>query len=406
MRALLFASPLALLTTVAGQGVTVSYGSGCPAPANAIGFAPNPGAGRLQFFETAAAPGALPVAVLGYSASQWGSLLLPLSLQNLGLPGCSVLAEPAAMAPVAPTASGVAEYTLDVPAIAALTGAELFGQWWNLSDASISSSLPITLSNGVAFTLGDVVGMPGFVVTGDPTLPGGATWTYVATTGGIAYDLRGRLYKPATPPGGGHALYPAIVLSHGFGGNANGISANLATTMRTWGLVCIMTNLTHAGGVPLGSPGTATEPGASAANVRRNRKCVDLLQSLGYVDMRRLAAHGHSMGAFATGALLGTHPQTFLVGSHTAGGMSSQPGAAATTLAQAQGVTAPYQLHHGDVDTVVPLALDQLLANQLAANPTVHQLVVYPGVGHAPIASDAGMLNTVRTWYTQHGLLP
>jgi dienelactone hydrolase len=146
--------------------------------------------------------------------------------------------------------------------------------------------------------------------------------------------------------------------------------------MRSWGLVCIMVNLTHAANVPLGSPGLATEVGSSAANVLRNRKCVDLLQSLGYVDMRRLAAHGHSMGAFATGALLGTHQQTFLVASHTAGGMSTQAGAAATSVAQAQAIGTPYQLHHGDADTVVPLALDQALANQLAANPTPHQLVV------------------------------
>jgi dienelactone hydrolase len=63
-------------------------------------------------------------------------------------------------------------------------------------------------------------------------------------------------------------------------------------------------------------------------------------------------------------------------------------------------------LHHGDADTVVPLALDQALANQLAANPTPHQLVVYPGFTHAQMATDAGMLAAVRVWYVQHGLLP
>jgi dienelactone hydrolase len=66
----------------------------------------------------------------------------------------------------------------------------------------------------------------------------------------------------------------------------------------------------------------------------------------------------------------------------------------------------PYQLHHGDADTVVPLALDQALAAQLAANPTPHQLLVYPGVTHPQMATDAGMLATVRLWYQQHGLLP
>jgi dienelactone hydrolase len=63
-------------------------------------------------------------------------------------------------------------------------------------------------------------------------------------------------------------------------------------------------------------------------------------------------------------------------------------------------------LHHGDVDTVVPLALDQGLANQFAANPTTHQLTVYPGFTHTQIATDAGMLGAVRASYVQHGPLP
>jgi dienelactone hydrolase len=398
---------LALAVPALAQGSAIAYGSGCPMPGPvAIGFAPNPGAGQLQLFETGIPPFVLPIACLGTSSTQWGPLALPFALDGLGLPGCSVLAEPLVLTTTVLPANAVAEHTLPVPANAALTGASLVGQWVNAGDPAVSVALPLTLSNGVAFTLGSQVGMPGFVLTGDPATPAGATWTYVATTGGVSYDLTGRLYKPTTPPAGGHALYPAVIISHGFGGNANGYSAAVATTMRTWGLVCIMTNLTHAAGVPLGSPGLATERGASAANVLRNRKCIDLLQSLGYVDLRRLAAHGHSMGAFATGALLGTHPQWFLVGSHTAGGMSTQAGAAATSVAQAQGIVAPYQLHHGDADTVVPLALDQALANQLTANPTVHQLLVYPTYTHAQISNDAGMLATVRSWYTQHGLLP
>lgn len=407
MHAFALLAPLAFLLPAAAQGTALTFGTGCPTPGpSAIGFAPNPGAGQLQLFETGVPAGIVPVACLGISSTQWGPLPLPFPLHGLGLPGCSVLAEPLSLATTVLPANGVAEHVAAVPANVALAGATVFAQWLNVGDPAISPSLPLTLSNGVTFTLGSQVGMPGFTVTGDPTTPTGATWTYAATTGGVTYDLTGRLYKPTTPPAGGHALYPAVIVSHGFGGNANGYSANIAATMRTWGLVCIMTNLTHSGGVPLGAPGLATERGAATANVLRNRKLVDLLQSLGYVDMRRLAAHGHSMGAFATGALLGTHPQRFLVGSHTAGGMSTQPGAAATSVAQAQGITTPYQLHHGDADTTVPLALDQALANQLAANPTVHQLLVYPGYTHAQISNDVAMLATVRAWYAQHGLLP
>lgn len=118
--------------------------------------------------------------------------------------------------------------------------------------------------------------------------------------------------------------------------------------------------------------------------------------------MRRLAAHGHSMGGFATGALIGSHPALSLVASHYAAGMGTQSGAAARSVAQAQAIRAPYSLHHGDVDTVVPLALDQGLANQFAANPTTHQLTVYPGFTHSrsrptPACSAPCALHTSST---------
>ncbi|MCU0862780.1 MAG: prolyl oligopeptidase family serine peptidase [Planctomycetes bacterium] len=388
------------------QGSALPYGTACtPSAVTTSGHAPNPGAGQLLLYEANLAAGSLPFVVLGQSATTWGATPLPLALGSLGLPSCSLLAEPLVIeAATAP--AGAAEYALTVPATPGLVASTWYAQWLNVGDPALGGALPLTFSQGVALTLGSVVGMPGFTLVGNPTAVGGATWTYVATVDGIAYDLRGKLYKPSQPPAGGHVNYPAVVISHGFGGNVNSYSSQIAATLRSFGLVCIMTNLTHAANVPLGAPGLATDVGASAANVLRNRKCLDLLQSLGYVDLRRVAAHGHSMGAFATAALVGTHPQRFLVASHTAGGMSTQPGAAATSPAQAQGIQVPYQMHHGDADTVVPLALDQQLAAQLAANPTVHELLVYGGYTHAQIAIDAGMLATVRGWYQQHGLLP
>ena len=405
-RVLAAATVLTLGFAVPAQGTATPYGAGCTAAAaRAFGFAPNPGAGELLLYQTGVVAGSVPFAALGFSATNWGGATLPLPLTSLGLPTCSLLAEPVALVG-ANAPAGVAEFELAVPAATTLLGSQLFAQWVNGGDGSLGGGLPLTLSEGVAFTFGTALGMPGFAVVGDPTSAGGATWTYVATNAGVAYDLRGKLYKPSTLPVGGFANHPAVVISHGFGGNVNGYSSQVAASMRSWGLVCIMVNLTHAANVPLGSPGLATEVGSSAANVLRNRKCVDLLQSLGYVDMRRLAAHGHSMGGFATGALLGSHPALFLVASHTAAGMSTQAGAAATSVAQAQAIRAPYSLHHGDADTVVPLALDQALANQLAANPTTHQLTVYPGFTHTQIATNAGMLAAVRAWYVQHGLLP
>jgi dienelactone hydrolase len=340
---------------------------------------------------------------LGTSRTVWNGLALPFDLAPLGLAGCSVWADWTIQVARSVPATGIAEAFLPVPASGALAGAKLYAQWVNAGDPRVSATLALTSSSGVELTLGTTPAFPGFVLNGDPTAPNGAGWTYKATAGGVAYDLAGLLFKPAAPPAAGR-LYPAVVISHGAGGNVNAYSAAIAKVMVGWGLVCIMTNLTHAGGVPLGSPGTANELGASLANAQRNRKCVDVLQSLGYVDMRRVAAHGHSMGAFATGATLGLFPEAFLVGSHTAGGLADQ-GPNATKTAQARAIVVPYQLHHGDADTTVLLALDQQLLAVLLANPVPTELRVYAGYGHAMISNDAGMLVLVRAWYQAHGLL-
>ena len=65
---------------------------------------------------------------------------------------------------------------------------------------------------------------------------------------------------------------------------------------------------------------TAAGPGASTANIARARQLVELLRGLGYVDMNRIALHGHSMGAFVTAGVLGAYPDLFRAASHTAGG--------------------------------------------------------------------------------------
>jgi hypothetical protein len=151
----------------------------------------------------------------------------------------------------------------------------------------------------------------GFVLTGNPTAANGATWTYKDTVNGVIYDLQGILLKPA-----GTSNLPGVVISHGHDGNVNIYSIDIARTMRSWGLVCIATNYTHSSGVPTGSPGDSTEPGASMANMQRARKCAQILASLGYVDTTRMAAHGNSMGAFVNAAFVGVFPKLFRVASH------------------------------------------------------------------------------------------
>jgi dienelactone hydrolase len=239
-----------------------------------------------------------------------------------------------------------------------------------------------------------------FVVTGDPKAPGGARWSYRATDAGITYAMEGVL---VAPPGVGP--FPAVVVSHGKGGSPGGYAARIAPTMVGWNLVVIGPQYTHA----LAADGNTGLPsgadGASEANVARARKARQLLSCLGYVDMTRVAAHGHSMGAFVTGEVLGTDPQGFRVASHTAGGASAQSAAAATRATTAERIVTPYQLHHGDADAVVPLAADQELSRILGRNGVSHELRVYRGVDHAEMALDPGMLDAVRAWYTAHGLI-
>jgi dienelactone hydrolase len=240
-----------------------------------------------------------------------------------------------------------------------------------------------------------------FVMSGDPRGPNGATWTYAASDGGTEYRLEGILLLPA---GGGP--FPGVVVSHGAGGLPSSYSARIGRVMVTWGLAVIATRYTHAANNDGRSPSLrpAGDLGASEANVSRALKARDLLGCLGTVDLTRVAAHGHSMGAFLTAQLLGRHPSAFRAGSHTAGGVS--PGTAATQAEAAANIVVPYQIHHGDQDTVVPLAFDQTLDRILTERATRHELYVYAGFAHDTIAADPTMLERVRTWYTAAGVLP
>jgi dienelactone hydrolase len=240
-----------------------------------------------------------------------------------------------------------------------------------------------------------------FVVTGNPESPAGGTWTFRGTDSGVVYDLAGALYKPL-----GAGPFPAVILSHGHEGNAAYYASLLAPTMVSWGLVCIAANYTHASGVPAGAPGDSTQPGASEANILRAHETYKLLRRLGYVDMSRVALHGHSMGAFVTTAVAGAYPADFRVASHTGGGVRppsivSGPG---PTFAQALGIRVPYQQHHGGADSTVALSFDQRLDSLFTAMGLEHQLYVYPGETHDQTRTDTTMLARVHAWYQAHGM--
>ncbi len=234
-----------------------------------------------------------------------------------------------------------------------------------------------------------------FKIAGDPSSATGASWTYESTDDGIDYRLSGLLFRPR-----GQGPFPAVVLSHGQGQTAEAYGPKVAAEMTKWGLVCIAPNYTFAGqGKAQGSPGEADLRSCNPKdNVKRARKCFDLLATLGYVDMRRIAAHGHSMGAFLNVAIVGSFPELIKVASHTAGG--EQPYNKELSLR----ITTPYSLHHGDADKNVALASDQRLEATLTKNGVDHELQVYPGMIHRTTSTDPAVLEHVRAWYANHGL--
>jgi dienelactone hydrolase len=244
---------------------------------------------------------------------------------------------------------------------------------------------------------------PAFALHGDPESQQGATWTYRGTLGGVGFDLQGILLKPR-----GAGPFPAVVISHGSGDSAVAYSRGVGVEMVQWGLVCIATNYTHARGVAIGAPGSAALPdtGASEPNILRAHAAYEILRTLGYVDMTRVAAHGHSMGGFVTAAVAGAYPADFRALSHTAGGArpDGAPGFAPTDT-QVRTIRAPYQMHHGDRDTVASLALAQRLDSLLQGLGVTRELLVYPGADHDDVARDPVILGRVRAWYTTHGVL-
>jgi dienelactone hydrolase len=175
--------------------------------------------------------------------------------------------------------------------------------------------------------------------------------------------------------------------------------------MRTWGLVCIAVNYTHVRGALLGAPGTLLQQGASPVNAFRAHAAVTVLARLRYVDVRRVAAHGHSMGAFVTTAFVAAFPADVRVASHTSGGVLldaiHREGMPFPSVAQARRIQAPYQWHHGLLDFAVPFLFDRRFDSVLTAP---HEGHLYRRLRHAEVATDPEVLSRVRAWYTAHGL--
>ncbi len=269
---------------------------------------------------------------------------------------------------------------------------------------SVSPAMPASPSVPAYPPSAGSVNPAAFVITGNPENASGASWTYKSTDDGVIYDLKGSIIKPT-----GNGPFPAVILSHGLGGSAQSIINNIGTKMVKWGVTVIAVNYTHANAnYAQGSPGSAEDSdyGASAANILRARKCFDILSTLPYVDITRVAAHGHSMGAFLTGGLVGTYPSLFIAASHTAGGSlaAGQTNYYCTTPQQATGIKTPYLLLHGTADTVVDIRLAENMYAILKGNGIETDLIRQEGITHNNIASTEITMNYIREWYSRFGM--
>lgn len=230
----------------------------------------------------------------------------------------------------------------------------------------------------------------------------GNTFTYTDEE----HTVSGTLLRPAL----GSGPYPAVVLAHGTGGTAAGISNQYGTTMRDWGMVCISATLTHF--PQMGTPDATW--GHSAENTARIRACLMVLATLDYVDPNRVAIFGHSRGAFvAVGAGSELNSYFKAIGVSAGGIVPNSQGTAQSypTEAEASHITAPTIIFHGSNDPVVPPVSSERLVtllNQLGVTNARH---LFPTTGtaahnlHMDTAVRAELLSYWQAWLTTHGIL-
>ena len=220
----------------------------------------------------------------------------------------------------------------------------------------------------------------------------GERWTYRDGD----FTMEGILLKPE-----GKGPFPAVLISHGLGGNAQSFGMMKAREMVKWGLVCIAPNYTHTG-----QGGDRAQFGASAENIRRAITCLDLLRTLPEVDATRLAAYGHSMGGFVTIGLASSKVDAVKAAAITGSGISPQEGYAAPLTKMAEKIRTPFLMLHGANDNVVRPEQSAALKQALDANKVPNDRLIADGQGH-PIDQTMRdeVFRLVREWFVKQGVL-
>jgi dienelactone hydrolase len=201
-----------------------------------------------------------------------------------------------------------------------------------------------------------------------------------------------------------------VLISHGLGGSAESFGLNKAREFVKWGLVCIAPNYTHnVRGATRGGGQRGAHPpdyGASEENLRRARACVEILRGLAYVDNKRIAAYGHSMGGFVTIGLAATVPDLLKAAAITGSGVAPRAGYPAPSAELAAKIRAPFLILHGGNDPVVRPEQSASLKEVLDRNRVPNERRVFDGEGHAIDQSKREeVFNAIRDWFRRHGVL-
>lgn len=205
--------------------------------------------------------------------------------------------------------------------------------------------------------------------------------------------VRGILVKPV-----GKGPFPAILISHGLGSSGEQFGRSKAKEFVKWGFVCIAPDYAHSD-----SKGDRKDFGASAENIRRAKKCLDILRSRAEVDPKRLCAYGNSMGAFLTIGLAAEEPEGLVAAAISAGGINALDGFPAPSQERAAKIKTPFCILHGTKDTTVPPERSALLEGVLKDNKVPYERHVFDGIGHDLHVSKAKEVNAkIEAWFRKY----